>query len=96
MDALQSTALTGISRRIMELQFDGDKCPVCAEPWPVTSPHNGNRVGIVTSAIWSPRLKVNIALAMIDRNYWNAGESLLVQSAEGKERETIVCDLPFA
>ena len=95
MNALRSIALTGISRRIMGLQFDGDKCPVCAEPWPVTSPHGRNKVGMVTSAVWSPRLKVNIALAMIDQNYWNAGEPLLVQSAEGKKREAIVCDLPF-
>ena len=35
--------------------------------WPVYN--NDDKIGKVTSAVYSPRLKKNIALAMIDINY---------------------------
>ena len=45
---------------------------------------NETVIGRVTSAVYSPRLKKNIALAMIDINYSDIGTSLIVDNGFDK------------
>ena len=93
-DALHRTAQAGITRQIRGVLFDGGPCPTCAEPWPV---HAGDdQVGQITSAIWSPRLKRNVGLSLIDRGHWDTGQPVTVHSVDGARRPGEVSDLPFA
>jgi len=54
----------------------------------------GRNVGKVTSAIYSPRLEQNIALAMISTDYGDIGTVVDVAMPSGSARATIV-DMPF-
>ena len=47
-------------------------------------------VGKVTSAIYSPRLKKNIALAMVEINHSNLGTPLKIDSPFGERNATVV------
>ncbi len=91
--ALQTIAADGPARMVRGVVFDGGPCPTCAQPWPVLA--GGGRVGQVTSAIWSPRLEVNVSLGMIERGHWDAGTEVTVQSGDGLTRHGQVTDLPI-
>lgn len=60
--------------------------------WPVTK--DGAVIGKVTSAIYSPRLKQNIALAMVSVEHTAVGQSVEVVSNTGTRQATIV-ERPF-
>lgn len=92
--ALQKIADDGVTREIRGVAFDGGPCPTCSKPWPVMVADR--QVGRVTSAIWSPRLKRNVGQAMIDRDFWTAGQAVTVRSQEGLVRSGVISALPFA
>ena len=60
--------------------------------WPIEK--DGKKIGKVTSAVYSPRLKKNIALSMVEVNHSEIGNQLDVQTNEGKYSATIV-EKPF-
>ena len=92
-DALKKIKQDGIKRKQVGLIID---CDPLSGPnttfWPIEK--NGKKIGKVTSAVYSPRLKKNIALAMIEINYSELGNQLDVQTHEGKYSTTIV-EKPF-
>ena len=93
-EALQRVAKSGVARQIRGVLFDGGACPTCAEPWPV---HVGDqKVGQITSAIWSPRLRRNVGLSLIDRAFWEAGQPVEVVCSDRSVRGGEVSALPFA
>lgn len=92
-DALQQIAATGVSREIRGIAFDGSPCPTCSKPWPVMV--GERRVGQITSAVWSPRLKRNVGHSMIDRGFWDEGQQVNVLSQDGAARMGEVSALPF-
>jgi len=97
MDALRACAAAGVTRHIRGLIIDA-RCPPCAWPWPVWPARpddGGRRVGEVTSAAWSPRLRATVALAMLVRDFWTPGMRVQVQTPAGA-RHGVVSDLPFA
>ena len=51
--------------------------------------------GNITSGIYSPFLKTNIGLSMVDRDYWNDGQDVIVLTPDNIERKGKVCSLPF-
>ena len=55
----------------------------------------GRQVGYVTTAIWSPRFQRNVALAMIDRGYWQARSKVSVIPADGQQFAGVITDLPM-
>ena len=55
---------------------------------------DGEDIGKVTSAVYSPRLCQNIALAMVDADYANIGAEVEVWTSSGPTRATIV-ERPF-
>ena len=93
-DALRRLADKGVTRRIRGVLFDGGPCPTCAEPWPVRT--GDRQVGRITSAIWSPRLKRNVGLSLIDRGFWDPGRSVTVQCPDDVTRKGEISALPFA
>jgi len=92
-EKLQIIAKNGINQQIKGVLFDGDKCPTCAVPWPVTV--GSQKVGAITSAIWSPRLKSNIGLSMIDRNFWLQGQPVSVHMPNEIVCNGKIVDTPF-
>jgi dimethylsulfoniopropionate demethylase len=92
-DALLRVAQDGPARELRGLRIDGDKVPLCREPWPVMV--GGEWAGQVTSTIWSPDFGTNIAIAMMERDHWDPGTAVEV-AAPDRARGAKVCDLPFA
>ena len=92
-EALKKIKQNGIKRKQVGLIID---CNPLSGPnttfWPIEK--DGKTIGKVTSAVYSPRLKKNIALAMIEINYSELGNQLDVQTLEGKYSATIV-EKPF-
>lgn len=92
-EALQRIHDEGVIRRQVGLLIDGD--PMTGPNtsfWPVI--RNGSTVGKVTSAIFSPRLEQNIALAMVTTDAADLGTSVEVSATSGTARATVV-ERPF-
>ena len=92
-EALKKIKQEGIKRKQVGLIID---CNPLSGPnttfWPIEK--DGKTIGKVTSAVYSPRLKKNIALAMIEINYSELGNQLDVKTHEGKYSAKIV-EKPF-
>ena len=91
--ALKAIALKGLSRKQVGIQIGGE--PLIGsnnEFWPVLV--NGEQVGKVTSAIYSPRLKSNIALAMVAIEHTAIGTALDVMTSS-EQRSASVVEKPF-
>ncbi len=78
-EALQRIRAEGVSRKQIGLQIEGKPLP-CPNTsfWPLRK--DGETVGKVTSAVYSPRLKNNIALAMATVGHTALGTELQVQT----------------
>lgn len=91
--ALRRIRKDGVSRLLVGLEVDGPAIVGSNdEHWPVTT--NGKVVGHVTSAIHSPRLHKNIALAMVARQHAETGTRAVVDMA-GETRNCEVVPKPF-
>ena len=97
-DFISKTALTlikerGVSQQLVGLEIDGD--PFVGSNdffWPILK--EGVKVGTVTSAIYSPRLQKNIALAMISIDHTASGRVLQVDKLS-ETRTCTVVPIPF-
>jgi len=91
--ALKRIKAEGIRRKQVGLEIAG--LPINGtntQFWPAKL--NDEKVGVVTSAVYSPRLERNIALAMVSVESAAGGSELIVYSISGDRPATIV-DLPF-
>jgi aminomethyltransferase len=91
--ALRRIRETGVSRKQVGLHIDS--APLTGPNtrfWPVS--HNGKTVGQVTSAVYSPRLERNIALAMVSAECAITGATVEVALPSGPAKSTIV-ERPF-
>ena len=91
--ALQRIRRAGVSRKQVGLTISA---PPLGGPnttfWPV---HAGEKIiGKVTSAVYSPRLQKNIALAMLDINSSQIGCELMVHMPAGPV-QAVVVEKPF-
>jgi len=97
-DFVSKNALTrikqeGVTQLFVGLEIEGMPFVGANEEyWPLTS--DGKRIGTVTSAIHSPRLEKNIALAMVAREYADIGTSMTVNMV-GESRNCEVVPKPF-
>ena len=83
----------GVSQKLVGLEIDGD--PFLGSNdffWPVLK--DGEQVGAVTSAIYSPRLEKNIALAMISIDH-TALDTMLQVDKLGEKRACTIVPMPF-
>jgi dimethylsulfoniopropionate demethylase len=87
-DALLRVAKEGPVRQIRSLAIDGGPVPPCREVWPVTA-EDGERVGQVTSAAWSPDFQTNAAIGMIRMTHWKPGTRVTVETPEGPRAATV-------
>lgn len=90
-DALRRIKEKGPTRQQVGLVIDGAplKGPNTTF-WPVLAPSEDAPIGKVTSAVYSPRLKQNIALAMLDAEAAQMGAEVTVTTREGALRAQIV------
>jgi glycine cleavage system aminomethyltransferase T len=92
-EALTKIQKGGVNRQQVGIEID---CPPLqgpnTRPWSVTI--DSIKVGHVTSAVYSPRLKKNIALAMIDIKYQAEGTKVIVIMPTGEALATVVAK-PF-
>lgn len=91
--ALAKIRATGVSRQLVGLEIDG---PPLERPntkhWPLQV--DGEDVGHITSAVYSPRLERNIALGMIGVSHTQQGNRLNANCEVGKRTVTVV-EKPF-
>ena len=91
--ALRRIKEEGVNRKQIGLIIDGD--PLTGPNttfWEISS--DGAPIGKVTSAVYSPRLAQNIALAMVSAEHANIGAQVEVVTKSGPVEATI-CERPF-
>ena len=69
-------------------------CVACEKPFPVYST-NEIKIGEITSGIFSPRLKKNIGLSMIFKDYWDINNEIIVVTPDNIKRSGIITSIPF-
>lgn len=91
--ALKRIRDEGVKKYQVGLLFEGE--PIAGsndEHWPIMI--DGRQVGCVTSAVYSPRLDQNIALAMMQKDYAEIGTKAVIQTTT-MERKCEVVPKPF-
>ena len=93
MAALRSIKERGVRQSINGLELDGEPFPGLNNlKWPVVDA--GERIGTVTSAIYSPRLERNIGFAWLPVERSTLGERVTVETEWGP-RHGVVVEMPF-
>ena len=92
-EALKKIKQNGVKRKQIGLELD---CEPLKGPnttfWSILK--DGKKIGKVTSAVYSPRLKKNIALAMVEINQSNIGNKFKVKT-NNIEVNCVVVEKPF-
>ena len=79
-EALKKIKEDGISKKLVGVEIDGDPIQKAPENfWPVFDV-NSNKIGRLSRCFYSPRLKKNIGLAIIDMKFTEPGTSLVIES----------------
>jgi aminomethyltransferase len=94
--ALRRIREAGVSRRIVGVEIDGEPFPALNfTKWPAhRAGHGGERIGKVTSAIFSPRLGRNIGYCWVPVELAAEGTQLRVETEWGSRTATVV-PMPF-
>jgi aminomethyltransferase len=93
MEALREIKEKGVSRRIVGVEIDGAPLPALNfSKWPASK--DGKRIGKVTSAIYSPRLKKNIGYCWVPVTLAAPGTRVDIASEWGGRTGTVV-PMPF-
>ncbi len=92
-DALKRIGDRGVSRKIVGVELDGDPFPALNHvKWPAFK--DGERIGKVTSAVYSPRLRKNIGYCWVPVGLAEPGSKIEVESEWGERAATVV-PMPF-
>ncbi len=94
--ALRRIEQAGVERRIVGVELDGEPFPALNfTKWPAHRADGpGERIGKVTSAIWSPRLERNIGYCWVPVDLAAEGTTLRVETEWGSRTATVV-PMPF-
>ena len=91
--ALRKFRAEGVGRKINGMEFDGDPFPALNYvKWPIVD--GGQKIGKVTSAIYSPRLRKNIGYGWLPAAQSRVGTNVTVESEWGRRTGTVV-PMPF-
>ena len=91
-EALLRVRAEGVKRRLAGIEIEGAPIEFNMTRWPVRK--DGEPVGHVTSAIYSPRLKENIGYAMLPVAHTAIGTKLEIETPQGPARAVVV-PMPF-
>ena len=95
LHALRRIQAAGVARRIVGVELVGDPFPALNfTKWPAYAEGSDERVGKVTSAIWSPRLARNIGYCWVPVALAKEGTRLRVATEWGDRSATVV-PMPF-
>ncbi len=92
-EALRRIKAQGVRRKLVGVEIGGRPIEFNMTRWPVRK--EGEEVGYVSSAIYSPRLKKNIGYAMLPIEHTELGAKLTVAVPGTKGRSTTVVPKPF-
>ena len=91
--ALQKISREGVQQRQVGVTFDGAPIPGSNDDfWPIKVAEQA--VGYVTSAVYSPRLEENIALALVKAKYAEIGTQISLETGFGV-RAGVITPKPF-
>jgi aminomethyltransferase len=91
--ALKRIKDRGVARKLVGIELAGERIDFNPVKYPALA--GGRRVGFVTSALHSPRLKKNIGYAMVPVEHAALGTRLTVQIPSVGERAATVVPRPF-
>ena len=91
-EALVKISKEGIKRKLMGVKIDLDKIEMTEEQ-PLK---NGkNIVGYLRSAVYSPRFKKVVGIAMINKPYWKEGQTFTLTHNSLVIGKGKICNLPM-
>jgi aminomethyltransferase len=91
-DALRRIQQAGIRRQLVGLEMHMEPLQQLAQPWPVLA--DGQVAGAISSAVYSPDLDKNIAMAMVGIECSQPGTELSVELDHGRVAATVT-RMPF-
>jgi len=92
-DKLLAEKKNGPKQIIRGITLSGDRIPSCTVPWPLMN-DNGQQVGQINSATWSPDYNANLAIGFVDKHHWEFGTNLTAMATDGA-RDALVGPFPF-
>ena len=91
-EALKKINASGIKRKLVGLEMHSEPLAQSAQAWAIEC--NGQPVGTITSAVYSPDLAKNIAFALVAVKCAGVGTELVIEMGEEKVPATVV-PIPF-
>jgi aminomethyltransferase len=91
-EALKKINASGIKRKLVGLEMHSEPLAQSAQAWAIEC--NGQPVGTITSAVYSPDLAKNIAFALVAVKCAGVGTELVIEMGEEKIPATVV-PIPF-
>ena len=91
-EALTQIKREGVSRKLVGVEIAGDRLDLNMTRWPVHI--DGEQIGYITSAVYSPRLDKNIGYAMVPIEHAVLGSTLTAIVPHGDAKITVV-EKPF-
>jgi aminomethyltransferase len=91
-EALRTIREQGVSRKLVGVEIRSERLGFNDRKWPVRI--GGEQVGMVTSALYSPRLEKNIGYAWVPVERAELGTELEVETPLG-EASAVVVEKPF-
>ena len=84
----------GVRRKLVGVDIEGDPLvPEATEFWPIIE--DGNQIGHVTVAVYSPRLEKNVGYAWLPIERANEGSAVTISTEYGEARMGRVTSIPF-
>ena len=91
-EALERIRAEGVARRLVGIELEGEPVEQPTQHWPAA--HEGEPVGHVTDACWSPRLEKNIGYVWVPIELADPGTRLDIETDDG-HRTGVTATLPF-
>ncbi len=91
--ALLEQRENGLQKKLMGLHIDGPQMQPLAKPTDCL--FGGERIGMLTSAVYSPAFSANLGFAMLDIAHTAVGTKIQLMHT-GETREAEVCSIPFS
>ena len=92
--ALEALRETGVDRKLVGMFLEGDQLRAeLSRVWPVF--HEGEVVGRVTDAVWSPGLEQNIGYMWVPIDLATPGSRVDVVTEDGAELTAVAASVPF-
>ena len=93
-EALKKIKENGTTSKLIGVEMDGDPIDKVPEHFWTVLNLEGKKIGRLSRCIYSPRLKKNIGLAIVDTLASEEGSKVIIESSEQKYN-AVICKLPW-